>query len=419
MSGSLDLFSDTSYARNKDNGQWYYFDDSKVIYAREDQIMVCAENLIVIHYSLFKTVTHYQWVIIAQQICLCVCALGELSEFCASVSEWFSVYSLTTWINEVKLYLCLCRPMLPTSCSTSGKTRSANPPCLPPETVVLPQWSPQTTSLPLTTTAWLVLLPVSTWKLTEAASLSLVFFSTFVLFDRFIFLPSSFGASWDLGVFSFFCFFVSLFFLKEKNNIKKQKTKTWTFYLFANMKAEAEAKISGRVEVVEMREGGMEGGSKREEVTGATWGGERTVSIGFIGNSADCCRQISKWRASLSGFSAWLSILFALNVWVVATFFFSPPFMKMNVATAKDPHYFHLQLALWSTLQRVFLTGVTSWNTVAERVLFFFFLLLVRLLEKYQLSKNHIPCSPPSVISGTAQTDVADKLQYVILQGKL
>lgn len=36
------------------------------------------------------------------------------------------------------------------------------------------------------------------------------------------------------------------------------------------MKAEAEAKISGRVEVVEMREGRMEGGSKREEVTGAT-----------------------------------------------------------------------------------------------------------------------------------------------------
>uniref|UniRef100_A0AAQ5XFY2 Ubiquitin carboxyl-terminal hydrolase n=1 Tax=Amphiprion ocellaris TaxID=80972 RepID=A0AAQ5XFY2_AMPOC len=30
----------TSYARNKDNGQWYYFDDSKVTFAREDQIMV-------------------------------------------------------------------------------------------------------------------------------------------------------------------------------------------------------------------------------------------------------------------------------------------------------------------------------------------------------------------------------------------
>uniref|UniRef100_A0A8C1EXS1 Ubiquitin carboxyl-terminal hydrolase n=1 Tax=Cyprinus carpio carpio TaxID=630221 RepID=A0A8C1EXS1_CYPCA len=28
----------TSYARNKDNGQWYYFDDSKVTYAREEQI---------------------------------------------------------------------------------------------------------------------------------------------------------------------------------------------------------------------------------------------------------------------------------------------------------------------------------------------------------------------------------------------
>ena len=31
---------DTSYARNKDNDQWYYFDDSKVTYAREDQIVV-------------------------------------------------------------------------------------------------------------------------------------------------------------------------------------------------------------------------------------------------------------------------------------------------------------------------------------------------------------------------------------------
>lgn len=167
------------------------------------------------------SVSHY----CTASLFVCVCALGELSEFWASVSEWLSVYSLTTWINEVKRYLCLCRPMLPTSCSTSGKTRSANPPCLPPETVVLPQWSPQTTSLPLTTTAWLVLLPVSTWKLTEAASLSLVFFSTFVLFDRFIFLPSSFGASWDLGVFSFFCFFVSLFFLKEKKQHKKTENK--------------------------------------------------------------------------------------------------------------------------------------------------------------------------------------------------
>uniref|UniRef100_A0A8C1X5F7 Ubiquitin carboxyl-terminal hydrolase n=1 Tax=Cyprinus carpio TaxID=7962 RepID=A0A8C1X5F7_CYPCA len=30
----------TSYARNKDNGQWYYFDDSKVTYAREEQIVL-------------------------------------------------------------------------------------------------------------------------------------------------------------------------------------------------------------------------------------------------------------------------------------------------------------------------------------------------------------------------------------------
>uniref|UniRef100_A0A672PZ87 ubiquitinyl hydrolase 1 n=1 Tax=Sinocyclocheilus grahami TaxID=75366 RepID=A0A672PZ87_SINGR len=32
----------TSYARNKDNGQWYYFDDSKVTYAREEQITSAA-----------------------------------------------------------------------------------------------------------------------------------------------------------------------------------------------------------------------------------------------------------------------------------------------------------------------------------------------------------------------------------------
>lgn len=32
--------ADTSYACNKDNGQWYYFDDSKVTYAREEQIVV-------------------------------------------------------------------------------------------------------------------------------------------------------------------------------------------------------------------------------------------------------------------------------------------------------------------------------------------------------------------------------------------
>ncbi|KAM3618374.1 uncharacterized protein V6R79_019730 [Siganus canaliculatus] len=32
----------TSYARNKDNAQWYYFDDSKVTYASEDQIVTNA-----------------------------------------------------------------------------------------------------------------------------------------------------------------------------------------------------------------------------------------------------------------------------------------------------------------------------------------------------------------------------------------
>lgn len=37
---SARLCSDTSYARHKDNGQWYYFDDSKVTFAAEDQIVV-------------------------------------------------------------------------------------------------------------------------------------------------------------------------------------------------------------------------------------------------------------------------------------------------------------------------------------------------------------------------------------------
>uniref|UniRef100_A0A8C9TYQ1 Ubiquitin carboxyl-terminal hydrolase n=1 Tax=Scleropages formosus TaxID=113540 RepID=A0A8C9TYQ1_SCLFO len=36
----------TSYARNKDNGQWYYFDDSKVTYAREEHIVTNAAYLL-------------------------------------------------------------------------------------------------------------------------------------------------------------------------------------------------------------------------------------------------------------------------------------------------------------------------------------------------------------------------------------
>ncbi|XP_051950170.1 ubiquitin carboxyl-terminal hydrolase 11-like isoform X1 [Xyrauchen texanus] len=36
----------TSYARNKDNCQWYYFDDSKVTYAREEQIVTNAAYLL-------------------------------------------------------------------------------------------------------------------------------------------------------------------------------------------------------------------------------------------------------------------------------------------------------------------------------------------------------------------------------------
>ncbi|XP_041860910.1 ubiquitin carboxyl-terminal hydrolase 11 [Melanotaenia boesemani] len=39
----------TSYARNKDNGQWYYFDDSKVTYTTEDQIMTNAAYVLFYH----------------------------------------------------------------------------------------------------------------------------------------------------------------------------------------------------------------------------------------------------------------------------------------------------------------------------------------------------------------------------------
>ena len=40
VKADLHFSPDTSYAKNKDNGQWYYFDDSKVTYAREEQIVV-------------------------------------------------------------------------------------------------------------------------------------------------------------------------------------------------------------------------------------------------------------------------------------------------------------------------------------------------------------------------------------------
>uniref|UniRef100_A0A1A8N702 ubiquitinyl hydrolase 1 n=2 Tax=Nothobranchius rachovii TaxID=451742 RepID=A0A1A8N702_9TELE len=39
----------TSYAQNKDNGQWYYFDDSKVTYASEEQIVTNAAYVLFYH----------------------------------------------------------------------------------------------------------------------------------------------------------------------------------------------------------------------------------------------------------------------------------------------------------------------------------------------------------------------------------
>lgn len=35
--------SDTAYAKNKDDGKWYYFDDSSVSPASKDQIVVSIE----------------------------------------------------------------------------------------------------------------------------------------------------------------------------------------------------------------------------------------------------------------------------------------------------------------------------------------------------------------------------------------
>lgn len=36
----LNFFSDTAYAKNKDDGNWYYFDDSSVSESSEDSVCV-------------------------------------------------------------------------------------------------------------------------------------------------------------------------------------------------------------------------------------------------------------------------------------------------------------------------------------------------------------------------------------------
>ncbi len=37
---SLNIFPDTAYAKNKDDGSWYYFDDSSVSESSEDSVCV-------------------------------------------------------------------------------------------------------------------------------------------------------------------------------------------------------------------------------------------------------------------------------------------------------------------------------------------------------------------------------------------
>lgn len=126
---------DTSYACNKDNGQWYYFDDSKVTYAKEDQIVV-------------STTESLQFVYIFD------------------VKQKIVFVKAVRIVNSVVFSL---RPTLPTSCSTIDKTRSENPLCPPPTQAPPPPLSPPTASLPAkaTTAQSRAPPPASPWKQTE------------------------------------------------------------------------------------------------------------------------------------------------------------------------------------------------------------------------------------------------------------
>lgn len=47
------LSTDTAYAKNKIDGQWYYFDDSSVSGASEDQIVVsCIYGIFWFHFGV-------------------------------------------------------------------------------------------------------------------------------------------------------------------------------------------------------------------------------------------------------------------------------------------------------------------------------------------------------------------------------
>lgn len=127
------LCADTSYARHKDNGQWYYFDDSKVTFAAEDQIVVSI----------------------------------RLIGSAPSVGS-----RPTCGVCNAK---CVCprpsRPAPPTCCSTSDRTRYASPPCPPPTQAPPPPPSSPTTSPPAETTAPTrgPRPPTSPWRRTEGS----------------------------------------------------------------------------------------------------------------------------------------------------------------------------------------------------------------------------------------------------------
>lgn len=58
----LTLFSfwltDTAYGKNKVDEKWYYFDDSSVSSASEDQIVVSFESLMFINFCNLELSTH-------------------------------------------------------------------------------------------------------------------------------------------------------------------------------------------------------------------------------------------------------------------------------------------------------------------------------------------------------------------------
>lgn len=48
------FFTDTAYGKNKVDGKWYYFDDSSVSSASEDQIVVRINSLMAINMSVLE-----------------------------------------------------------------------------------------------------------------------------------------------------------------------------------------------------------------------------------------------------------------------------------------------------------------------------------------------------------------------------